>query len=87
MLAKFEPASDFDNDVASFKTLVPWIGPEAYFNIIFYPAPERLLSEVANKLMFPPVLTDLLRNSRDWGVPLRQVGGVHRSPRWQNLEF
>ena len=63
MIAKFEPLGDFDNDVASFKTLVPWIGSEAYLNIIFRPAPEPLLSTLAKKLRFPPVFTGLLRTS------------------------
>ena len=38
LLQEFRVYKDFDNETASFRTNVPWLGPEAYLNIIYRPA-------------------------------------------------
>ena len=60
LLKQFRAVGDFDNDNAFYRTLVPWIGPEAYLNIIYRPAPSHLLSTVAKKLKLPPPVSEFL---------------------------
>jgi hypothetical protein len=61
LISTFRPLDDRENSVASFRTLVPWVGPEAYLNIIYRPAPHRLLLQVAERLRFPPTVIDFLQ--------------------------
>jgi hypothetical protein len=58
MTSRFRPYNDKDNANASFRTLVPWVAPEAYLNIIYKPAPPAFLSTVAAKWSFPPAVVD-----------------------------
>lgn len=60
LLDGFRVFKDFDNDTASYRTLVPWVGPEAYLNIIYRPAPIQLLSAVGAKLHFPDSIFEFL---------------------------
>lgn len=54
LVSRFRSFEDRETEVAWFRTLVPWIAPEAYLNIIFKPAPRGILLEMARKLSFPP---------------------------------
>jgi hypothetical protein len=60
LISHFRPFEDRESEDAWFKTLVPWIGPEAYLNIVYKPAPHAILCDVARKLAFPSVLSDFL---------------------------
>lgn len=62
LLDRFRAFKDFDNAIASYRTLVPWVAPEAYLNIIYRPAPPQLLSDVGAKLRFPAPVFELLAN-------------------------
>ena len=61
LISEFRPFDDRENANAYFKTSVPWVAPEAYLNIVYKPAPEKLLSEVAERLSVPSVVVDFLR--------------------------
>jgi hypothetical protein len=60
LISNFRPFDDQENANASFRTRVPWVAPEAYLNIIYKPAPAKLLSDVAEKHSFPSVVVDFL---------------------------
>jgi hypothetical protein len=60
LLERFRVFHDFDNDVAAYRTLVPWVGAEAYLNIVYRPAPSHLLSSVAARLRFPSPILEFL---------------------------
>ena len=60
LLDRFRAFQDFDNTIASYRTLVPWVGPEAYLNIIYRGAPPELLSDVGAKLRFPAPVFEFL---------------------------
>jgi SMI1/KNR4 family protein SUKH-1 len=60
LLERFRVFQDFDNDIASYRTLVPWVGPEAYLNIIYRAAPSQLLLAIAEKLRFPAPVFEFL---------------------------
>jgi hypothetical protein len=59
-LPPLKPREDRESSVAWFKTLVPWVAPEAYFHIVFKPAPPKLLAKVSAKLRFPKPVVDFL---------------------------
>src|ERR1700730_7464063 len=61
LVSRFRPFDDRDNANASFRTRVPWVAPEAYLNIVYRPAPEKLLFETAERWSFPPSVVDFLR--------------------------
>jgi len=61
LLAKFRPNDDVENELAYFRTCVPWVAPKAYLNIIFKGAPEEALRDVADKLRIPNVICDFLK--------------------------
>src|ERR1035438_7280015 len=61
LISTFHPLDDRESSVASFRTLVPWVGPEAYLNTVYRPAPGRWLFRVAEKLRFPPAVIDFLQ--------------------------
>jgi hypothetical protein len=60
MASRFRSLENREDESAWFSTLVPWVAPQAYLNIIFKPAPEKLPSEIAEKWSFPANLTILL---------------------------
>jgi hypothetical protein len=60
LLGRFRVFKDLDNDIAFYRTLVPWVGPEAYLNIIYRAAPAQLLSAAAAKLRFPVPVFEFL---------------------------
>jgi hypothetical protein len=60
LLSNFRRFDDQENANASYRTRVPWVAPEAYLNIIYKPAPAKLLSEEAEKYSFPSVVVDFL---------------------------
>jgi hypothetical protein len=62
LVSHFRRFDDRENANASFRTRVPWLAPEAYLNIVYRPAPAKLLSEVAKKWSFPPVVVDFLNH-------------------------
>src|SRR5437870_1888415 len=59
-LEGFRSHNDRESTTAWFRTLVPWVGPEAYFNIIYKPASPDLLSEVSRKWQFPSSVIECL---------------------------
>lgn len=61
LVARFRPHMDRESEQAWFRTLVPWVAPEAYLNIIFKPADEATLASVATELQLPGAVIDLLR--------------------------
>ena len=61
LLAKFRPNDDVENELAYFRTCVPWVAPKAYLNIVFKGAPEQALRDVADKLRIPNVICDFLK--------------------------
>jgi hypothetical protein len=60
LASQFRPLGDCESQVAWFKTLVPWVGPQAYLNIVYKPAQPDLLSKAACRLRFPPAVVDFL---------------------------
>lgn len=80
LLSEFEDVNDRESETAFFRTHVPWIGPQAYLNIIFKPAPEAVLAEAARRVRMPASLIEFLR--RQNGAILfsgaLSVCGVHR---------
>jgi hypothetical protein len=59
-VSQFKPFHDEENHLAWFKTLVPWVAPEAYLNIIYKPAAPAVLKSVAEKWRFPAPLISVL---------------------------
>jgi len=41
LISDFLPLDDRENSIASLRTLVPWVAPEAFLNIIYKPAPPN----------------------------------------------
>jgi hypothetical protein len=60
-ISKFRPANDRENDVAFYRTHVPWVGSLAYLNIIFKPAAPDVLLEVGAKMKIPPPYVEFLQ--------------------------
>jgi hypothetical protein len=60
LVSQFKPFHDNETEHAWFKTLVPWIAPEAYLNIIYKPAVPTVLKSVGEKWRFPAPVIDLL---------------------------
>jgi hypothetical protein len=61
LVSRFRRFDDRDNANAFFRTRVPWAAPEAYLNIVYKPAPEKLLFETAERWSFPLSVVDFLR--------------------------
>ena len=87
LLPKFENV-DSESDSAFFRTHVPWVAPQAYLNIIFKPAPQSVLPDVARTLRMPVALVEFLKKQN--GVILfsgaLSVFGVHRPGQLLNRE-
>lgn len=62
LVSKFRRFDDHENANASFRTRVPWIGPEAYLHIVYKPALPKLLSEAAERWSFPAEIFDFLKH-------------------------
>jgi hypothetical protein len=79
LLSRFENANGRESETAFFQTHVPWVAPLAYLNIIFKPAPNEVLSDVARRLNMPAPLIEFLGHQN--GVILFSgalyVYGVH----------
>lgn len=60
LTASFRTLDDRESKTARFRTLVPWVGPEAYLNIVYKPATPRLLFTVSEKWRFPNAVTNFL---------------------------
>ena len=60
LISKFRAVNNRRSAVAFFQTHVPWVGPEAYLNIIFEPASLEVLSNVGAKMRMPAPLVELL---------------------------
>jgi hypothetical protein len=58
LVSHFRPFEDRENTNAWFRTLVPWVGPEAFLNIVYKPASPSLLSDVARKCRFPAAVVE-----------------------------
>ena len=80
LLSNFEHVNERESETAFFRTHVPWIGPQAYLNIVFKPAPEEALAETARRVRMPASLVEFLRTQN--GAILfsgaLSVCGVHR---------
>ena len=53
LVADFRVSDDVDNGNATFRTRVPWVGPEAYLHIIYKPAPQDVLRDAIERLRLP----------------------------------
>lgn len=62
LISHFRPFDDRENANASFRTRVPWEAAEAYLNIVYRPAPAKLLSDIAERLPLPPVVVSFLKH-------------------------
>jgi hypothetical protein len=62
MISVFRTHDDRENSNASWRTLVPWVAPEAYLNVVYKPAPRELFVQVAEKWRFPSSVIDFLGN-------------------------
>jgi len=62
LISNFRQFDDQENANAFFRTRVPWVASEAYLNIIYKPAPTKVLSVVAEMWSFPAVVVDFLRH-------------------------
>lgn len=62
LISNFRRFDDQENANASFRTRVPWVASEAYLNIIYKPAPTKVLSVVAEMWSFPAVVVDFLQH-------------------------
>jgi hypothetical protein len=60
LLSKFENVNDRENNVAYYRTHVPWEAPEAYLNIVYKPADEKTLNSVSAQLQIPGLWVRLL---------------------------
>jgi hypothetical protein len=80
LLSQFDSTNDRITEDAYLRTPVPWIGPHAYLNVVFKPAPNDALFEVAQKLRMPVCVLQFLQIHN--GVVLfsgaLSVYGVHR---------
>jgi hypothetical protein len=62
LTSHFKPLNDHESEAAWFRTLLPWVGPEAYLNVIHKPAPPGLLFNVAQRWHFPEEIVDFLEH-------------------------
>lgn len=78
-LSGFKSSTDRDGETAFFMTHVPWIAPEAYFHIIFKPAPSAALTDLSSRLRMPESLVALLRTQNGADLFSGAVGihGIH----------
>ena len=53
LLSKFENVNNQENDVAYYRTHVPWEAPLAYLNIIYKPADPTTLESVSDEMRIP----------------------------------
>jgi hypothetical protein len=60
LIAKFQEVDNRESGVAQFYTRVPWVAPDAYLNILFKPAPAKVLSLVGAKMRIPAPVLELL---------------------------
>lgn len=58
-MARYLPREDHESSHAWFRTLVPWVAPEAYLHIIFKPPRRALIDTVDSRLRFPRSVLDL----------------------------
>lgn len=61
LISKFRSSDDRETQAAWFRTLVPWVAPEAYLNIVFKGTVPALLDPVARKWQFPMTVVDVLQ--------------------------
>jgi hypothetical protein len=59
-VSRFRSFHDRETEHAWFRTLVPWIGPEAYLNVVYKAANPSVLKLVADKWRVPEPVADLL---------------------------
>ena len=62
LLASFDVVDDRENELALFRTHVPWVGSEAYLHVIYKAAAEDVLSVCARKLDMPNPVLQFLRH-------------------------
>jgi hypothetical protein len=60
LVSKFRDVNNRESEGAFFRTPAPWVGPEAYLNIIFKPAPRDVLADAGSRLNIPFALTEFL---------------------------
>jgi hypothetical protein len=60
LVSKFRDVNNRESEGAFFRTHAPWVGPEAYLNIIFKPAPKDVLADAGSRLNIPFAFTKFL---------------------------
>ncbi len=78
-----------ESPAAWFVTPTPWVAPQAYFHVVYKPAPHDALASAAKAWLFPPPLIDLLaRNNgaRLFSGALSVYGVVPLGQRLNRLE-
>jgi len=78
-LSRFECAFDRESETAFFIAHVPWVAPEAYFHIVFKPAPSVALADLSSRLRLPKSVVDFLgtQNGAHLFSGAFSVYGVH----------
>ena len=59
-LSGFKSPTDRESETAFFMAHVPWVAPEAYFHIVFKPAPSAALADLSLSLRLPKSIVDFL---------------------------
>jgi hypothetical protein len=80
LVSRFRDVNNRESEGGFFRTHVPWVGPEAYLNIIFKPAPRDVLADAANRLNIPIVFTEFLakQNGAILLSGVLSIYGTHR---------
>jgi hypothetical protein len=81
LISSFDVVDDRENEIAFFRTHVPWVGSHAYLHTVYKAITEDVLSVCARKLDIPnPVLKFLRRqNGADLFSGALYIYGVVRS--------
>lgn len=79
LLAKFDDFRDHETQRAYFRTQVPWIGQNAYLNVVFKGAPKDALRQITRELAMPISLTEFLavQNGANLFSGAMSVYGIH----------
>ena len=88
LLSKFRVLNDRESEAAYFRTNIPWVGSQAYLNIVFKPAPPEVLVDTAGRLGMPGSLVEFLQiqNGAILFSGALSVCGVHRPGQLLNRE-
>lgn len=78
-LSGFKGFTDRESETAFFMAHVPWVAPEAYFHIIYKPAPSATLRDLSSRLRMPKSVVDFLatQNGANLFSGTLSISGVH----------